>query len=456
MDSTMTLSYKLHHSGTKQSSSLTLTDYTMALSYKLHHSGTKLGSSLTLTDYTMALSYKLHHSGTKQGSSLTLTDYTMALSYKLHHSGTKQGSSLTLTDYTMALSYKLHHSGTKQGSSFTLTDYTMALSYKLHHSGTKQGSSLTLTDYTMALSYKPHHSGTKHGSSLTLTEYTMTLSYKPHHSGTKHGSSLTLTEYTMTLSYKLYHSGTKHGISLTLTEYTMTLSYKLYHIVIVQGSCKYHEMFPTEQKIKSDPSIDKTILSASVLAVIEVVISSVDYEMKNIPFTFPKGASYSWGYSIVLAWLVFILLLVSGFAFMIYSRKRKGSRAPTEEMAMADEPTIIGRRNVDVATNPHYLEASVKFHPYGLKEISHYLLSHELDQGTFELNTTSALANYATEAGPCSEEQVSTVSSLRPQYTTCCVVTVDRPLPFLSRVAMLGPDWSLRFERLHTALVGAS
>nr|CAD7454981.1 unnamed protein product [Timema tahoe] len=155
------------------------------------------------------------------------------------------------------------------------------------------------------------------------------------------------------------------------------------------GSCKYHEMFPTEQKIKSDPSLDKTILNytrtemsfsivslmlivmgsvfsiytfrnprytfkrlaggihfltcASVLAVIEVVISSVDYEMKNIPFTFPKGASYSWGYSIVLAWLVFVLLLISGFAFMLYSRKRKGSRAPTEEMAMADEPTIIGR-----------------------------------------------------------------------------------------------------------------
>nr|CAD7401653.1 unnamed protein product [Timema cristinae] len=58
----------------------------------------------------MTLSYKLHHSGTKQGISLTLTDYTMTLSYKLHHSGTKQGSSLTLTDYTMTLS----HSGTKQ------------------------------------------------------------------------------------------------------------------------------------------------------------------------------------------------------------------------------------------------------------------------------------------------------------------------------------------------------
>nr|CAD7447510.1 unnamed protein product [Timema bartmani] len=108
----------------------------------------------------MTLSYKLHHSGTKQGSSLTLTDYTMALSYKLHHSGTKQGSSLTLTDYTMTLLYKLHHSGTKQGSSLTLTDYTMALSYKLHHSVTKQDSTSSSSFKEGRLTELPHQDST--------------------------------------------------------------------------------------------------------------------------------------------------------------------------------------------------------------------------------------------------------------------------------------------------------
>jgi cbb3-type cytochrome oxidase subunit 3 len=85
------------------------------------------------------------------------------------------------------------------------------------------------------------------------------------------------------------------------------------------------------------------ISGACVLAVIEVLISSIDYEKKHLPFTFPRGATYSYGISIVLAWLVFIMLLVSGCAFMIYSRKRKGNKAPNEEIAMADEPTIIGR-----------------------------------------------------------------------------------------------------------------
>lgn len=80
-----------------------------------------------------------------------------------------------------------------------------------------------------------------------------------------------------------------------------------------------------------------------VQTVIQVLIKSIDYEEKHLPFTFPRGAKYSYGYSFVLAWLVFIVLLVSGFAFIIYSRKRKGHKAPNEEIAMADEPTIIGR-----------------------------------------------------------------------------------------------------------------
>lgn len=153
--------------------------------------------------------------------------------------------------------------------------------------------------------------------------------------------------------------------------------------------CKYHEMWPSDVKVKNDPMIDKTILNytrtemsfslislflmllgfffsvytfrnprymfkrlaggihfltcGSVLAVIEVLISSIDYERKHLPVTFPKNAEYSYGFSIYLAWFVFTFILLSGLSFMIFSRKRKGDKAPTEELAMADEPTIIGR-----------------------------------------------------------------------------------------------------------------
>ncbi|KAF6200072.1 hypothetical protein GE061_006373 [Apolygus lucorum] len=153
--------------------------------------------------------------------------------------------------------------------------------------------------------------------------------------------------------------------------------------------CKAHEMFPSAEKIKSDPSLDANILNytrtemffsivstclmlmgfmfsiytfrnprymfkrlaagihflscASVLVVIEVVMNSIEYEKKNLPFVHPKTAIYWYGYSYYLGWLVCIANIFASLAFLVYSKKRKGDKALTEEMAMADEPTIIGR-----------------------------------------------------------------------------------------------------------------
>ena len=81
----------------------------------------------------------------------------------------------------------------------------------------------------------------------------------------------------------------------------------------------------------------------SVLVVIEVLISSIDYERVHLPFVHPKGVEVDYGWSFALAWIVFLVLFCSGCAFMMYSRKRKGNKAPNDEMGMADEPTIIGR-----------------------------------------------------------------------------------------------------------------
>ncbi|KAK0162251.1 hypothetical protein PV327_008603 [Microctonus hyperodae] len=153
--------------------------------------------------------------------------------------------------------------------------------------------------------------------------------------------------------------------------------------------CTYREMFPTEEKIHSDPYFDETFLgyartqvsfaiislivmimgfsfsiytfrnprymfkrlaggihfisAACSMVVIQVVLSAKDYGSKNTVQGFPKDSITNFGYSLVLGWFVFMGNLIAGCAFILFSKKRKRDKAPTEEIAMADEPTIIGR-----------------------------------------------------------------------------------------------------------------
>lgn len=79
------------------------------------------------------------------------------------------------------------------------------------------------------------------------------------------------------------------------------------------------------------------------MVVIQVVLSSMEYGSKNTVMGFPKGSSVHYGFSLVLAWFVCMGNLLAGCAFILFSKKRKRDKAPTEEIAMADEPTIIGR-----------------------------------------------------------------------------------------------------------------
>lgn len=82
---------------------------------------------------------------------------------------------------------------------------------------------------------------------------------------------------------------------------------------------------------------------ACVMVVIQVLLSSIEFQKHFMPEIHPHGAITTYDFSLILAWLVFIINLLSGCAFMLFSKKRKRDKAPTEEIAMADEPTIIGR-----------------------------------------------------------------------------------------------------------------
>ena len=81
------------------------------------------------------------------------------------------------------------------------------------------------------------------------------------------------------------------------------------------------------------------------MVVIQVLLQTKEYGMsKRDHWVFPKSSEISFGWSLVLAWSVFLINVSAGLIFMLYSKKRKRDRAnPHDEFAMADEPTIIGR-----------------------------------------------------------------------------------------------------------------
>ncbi|XP_028158408.1 uncharacterized protein LOC135074486 [Ostrinia nubilalis] len=85
------------------------------------------------------------------------------------------------------------------------------------------------------------------------------------------------------------------------------------------------------------------ISTACTFVVVQVMMSSVDHMKKSVTYVYPERAYHYFHISFFLAWFVVLVNFFAAASFLWYSRKRKGDKAATDELAMADEPTIIGR-----------------------------------------------------------------------------------------------------------------
>ncbi|XP_034830475.1 uncharacterized protein [Maniola hyperantus] len=85
------------------------------------------------------------------------------------------------------------------------------------------------------------------------------------------------------------------------------------------------------------------ISTSCTFVVVQVMMSTVDHMKKNLKYVYPDAAYHYFHISFFLAWFVVLVNLFAAASFLWYSRKRKGDKAATDELAMADEPTIIGR-----------------------------------------------------------------------------------------------------------------
>lgn len=150
-----------------------------------------------------------------------------------------------------------------------------------------------------------------------------------------------------------------------------------------ESSCAFFSVFPSEEAIRQDMEIDRTILeytrsevafctlslvmllmgigfsvytfkehrymfkrlaggvhfiSAGVMMVVmEVENNSATYEERYLSSRLPKGCRWNFGFSYYFAWITFSMYVIIGLTFMVCSRKRKGLTG------VDDEPQIIGR-----------------------------------------------------------------------------------------------------------------
>ncbi|XP_063600871.1 voltage-dependent calcium channel gamma-7 subunit-like [Penaeus indicus] len=99
----------------------------------------------------------------------------------------------------------------------------------------------------------------------------------------------------------------------------------------------------TRYMYKRLAALSHVVSAGCALIVIEVAVTLFQYQAANLPSRHPPGSTWHYGFSFMLAWISFIGEAAAAIAFGVCSRKRKKEKAPDDQYAIEEEPTIIGR-----------------------------------------------------------------------------------------------------------------
>ncbi|XP_004925857.1 uncharacterized protein LOC101744647 [Bombyx mori] len=181
---------------------------------------------------------------------------------------------------------------------------------------------------------------------ITTVNHTVITTPKPQDIGSLTGSYSTLcTNY---LSQPVMENGrpADPAYDVNIANYVRTMiSFGIISLFVMAMGCGFstYTFRNPRYMFKRLAAGIHFISTSCTFVVVQVMMSSVDHMKKNLKYVYPERATHNYHISFFLAWFVVLINLAAAGSFLWYSRKRKGDKAATDELAMADEPTIIGR-----------------------------------------------------------------------------------------------------------------
>ncbi|CAF2318525.1 unnamed protein product [Rotaria sp. Silwood2] len=124
------------------------------------------------------------------------------------------------------------------------------------------------------------------------------------------------------------------------------LSFSIIHIflAIITFICGLYSIREYRYTYKRLTGMIYILTAASLVVCIEVLVTIFRHSNAHLQNIYPQGTKHTYGVCFIIAWIIFIQLLVSAFVFFACSKKRKGTfDEATEEEARANQPVNLGR-----------------------------------------------------------------------------------------------------------------